>query len=277
VINLCSACGCSTGSVRGNNEDNFLFCGQYLEPDNNGLKSVLTYSRPLKESVCFAVFDGMGGEENGEDASYTAALALNEYLGTNSGGAPPGELLDAACHKMNENVCRKSSRLASGRMGSTAAILYFTPDDGGKFCACNLGDSRILLLRGDDLFQLSRDHTEQLTADGMQTGRRKPRLTSYLGVFPDETELVPYITGTGVVAGDQYLICSDGLTDMLTPKEIHKIMSCAASAAECVELLISAALSHGGRDNVTVIICRAEDAPKGGKLLGLLGHGGKSC
>ena len=71
-----AACGCHVGKVRRNNEDNFYFDGKCLEVENEGLKHPVCLEEPLKNGVCLAVFDGMGGENFGEYASHVAAREL---------------------------------------------------------------------------------------------------------------------------------------------------------------------------------------------------------
>ena len=68
-----AACGCNTGKIRENNEDNFYFDGKCLELDNPGLRNTVCFSAALKNGLCLSVFDGMGGENYGEVASFTAA------------------------------------------------------------------------------------------------------------------------------------------------------------------------------------------------------------
>lgn len=75
---ISAACGCHTGRRRKNNEDNFFFAGRYMASDNNGLGSILEKSFSLKKDRFFAVFDGMGGGEYGEIASYIAAKASRQ-------------------------------------------------------------------------------------------------------------------------------------------------------------------------------------------------------
>lgn len=75
-----AACGCHTGRRRKNNEDNFFFAGRYMASDNDGLGSILEKNFSLKKDRFFAVFDGMGGGEYGEIASYIAAKATEQYL-----------------------------------------------------------------------------------------------------------------------------------------------------------------------------------------------------
>ena len=73
---ITAACACHTGFRRHNNEDNFYFAGKCLPKENDGLGEILTCAVPLDQPVCFGVFDGMGGEANGEEAAHLAALAM---------------------------------------------------------------------------------------------------------------------------------------------------------------------------------------------------------
>mgnify|MGYP003314434280 FL=1 len=71
-----AACGCNIGKLRRNNEDNFFFDGKCLELENQGLRNTACFSDALKNGLCLAVFDGMGGENFGEVASFTAARQM---------------------------------------------------------------------------------------------------------------------------------------------------------------------------------------------------------
>ena len=80
-------------------------------------------------------------------------------------------------------------------------------------------------------------------------------MNQYLGLEPDEVEIEPHITKEKLMPEDRYLLCSDGLTDMLTNHKILNIMIENRNAEVCVGRLIQEALEHGGRDNITVIVC----------------------
>lgn len=254
-LHLYYACGCSIGRVRMNNEDNFLFDGRCMEAENRGLRKPIFNDRPMSgDPLCLAVFDGMGGEEYGEYASFTAAESLKESLQHLSDYVIPEKtFLSKSCQTMNLAVFRKAQALGASHMGTTAAILLFCGHD---VYACNLGDSKAFRLRGGEFMQLTQDHTdaEYLRQRGI---KRKPLLMQYLGIDPEEMQIEPYIAKGNVQRGDQYLICSDGLTDMLSNLEICNIMSTTLSAEACVDELIKEALKRGGKDNVTAIVCRA--------------------
>lgn len=247
---LDAACLCNTGKVRKNNEDNFFFDGRCMEADNNGLKHPVTMTKTLRRELCIAIFDGMGGENFGEVASFVAAdcmqyttRKLKDYF------IPERKFLNSMCMKINDAVVAKQQELCTERMGSTMVALYFSH---GYVYVCNLGDSRAYRLRDGEFLQLSVDHLEKREG---QT-RKKAPLTQHLGISPENFLIEPYIAKGELKHGDQYLLCSDGLTDMLTNFEINEILSNTTSAEECVKRLIDSALEKGGKDNVTAIACR---------------------
>ena len=247
---LDAACLCNTGKVRKNNEDNFFFDGRCLEAENDGLKHPVTMTKTLWREVCVAIFDGMGGENFGECASFAAAdcmqnmtRKLKDYF------IPERKFLNRMCLTINEAVVAKQQELCTERMGSTMVALYFSH---GYVYVCNLGDSRAYRLRDGEFLQLSEDHVEKREGQA----RKKAPLTQHLGINPEEFLIEPYIAKGELEHGDQYLLCSDGLTDMLTNLEIDEIMCDSPSAEECAQKLVEAALEKGGRDNVTVIVCR---------------------
>ena len=247
------ACACHTGKIRSNNEDNLYFDGKILEEIHSGLGKGIAKSILLSESSAFAVFDGMGGEESGEKASYEAAARFAEVLKDKQDFlVRPRDLLNDVCLQMNGAVLQASEKLPFGRMGSTVVSLLFSRDE---VHVCNLGDSRAFRLRDKELMQLTQDHVEMLPAyaDGQ---KRKPALSQYLGVRPEELTLEPYIAKGELRSGDQYLLCSDGLTDMVRNVEICSILEREDNTLDCVDALVRAALQGGGKDNITVILCR---------------------
>lgn len=254
IYKLEAACGCNTGKIRANNEDNFYFNGRCLREDNNGLKRAAYVEQILKPGFCAAVFDGMGGENFGEAASFAAANAmrntertLSQYL------IPERQYLNELCFKINEEVVRAARERRTYRMGSTMVALYFSL----RFVyVCNLGDSRAYRLRGNELMQLSQDHVEKIQMFDRAGNPKKAPLTQHLGIDPEEMLIEPYIAKGRIQSGDQYLLCSDGLTDMLSNLEIYEIMKSYSNADECVDALIQAALDAGGKDNITVILCK---------------------
>ena len=245
-----SACGCTTGKVRKNNEDNFYYYGKCLEANNNGLKNPVSFEECLKRGILLAVFDGMGGENFGEVASYAAARQLQQTERVFSDFfIPEKQYLERLTEQLNIAVVNAKKEMLTERMGSTMVSLYFA----GKYVyVCNVGDSRAYRLRDGEFLQLSVDHIEKRPG---REGKKAP-LTQHLGIEPEYLQIEPFIAKGKVERGDRYLLCSDGLTDMLTNFEICDIMLQSEDVESCVNNLIHAALEHGGRDNITAIVCR---------------------
>ena len=242
-------CISHTGHVRQNNQDNLLCQGRYLEAVNGGTPEPLSGTASAAASPLFGVFDGMGGEAEGETAAWLAARS--------AAGHRPGknavEDLRRLCRDANREVCRYADDHGITTMGTTAAILRF---EAGGVYACNLGDSRIFLLRDGALEQISQDQVMPAP------GARKPPLLQFLGIPETEMELSPYITVQQPRLGDRYLACSDGLTDMLGEPGIRGILA-GAPVAQAADRLVREALAAGGRDNVTVLLCEIQ-APAAG-------------
>ena len=245
-----AACCCHVGKVRKNNEDNFYFDGNYLDVENDGLKVPAYVKTAVKRGLSYAVFDGMGGENFGEIASYAAARtmqqakrSLGEYLISEK------EYLNRLSMRLNDAVLQAKREQCTDRMGTTLVALDFC---GKSVYVCNVGDSRAYQLRNGEFLQLSQDHVEH--RPGKE--HRKAPLTQHLGIDPEDLMIEPHIVKGALKAGDQYLLCSDGLTDMLTDLEISCLMSDAVDTETCVSSLVQAALDKGGRDNITAIVCR---------------------
>lgn len=247
---LDAACLCHTGRLRKNNEDNFYFNGRCLEAEHSGLRQPEVMAAPLTKEICLALFDGMGGESYGELASFAAASRLQTYSRKLSDYfIPARKFLKDLSRELNGAVVEQKASLHTEHMGSTMAACFFTRTD---VYICNVGDSRAYRLREGEFLQLSKDHVERLP----EGSRGKAPLTQYLGLDPEELRLEPYIAKGDLRHGDMYLLCSDGLTDMLSNLEIADILHRAESMEHCVQELVDQALEHGGRDNVTVIACR---------------------
>ena len=247
---LDAACLCKTGKVRRNNEDNFFLDGRCLDIENNGLEHPVITQKPLRYEQWAAIFDGMGGENFGEYASYAAADCMRHITEKKKEFFIPRlKLLNNVCKQINEAVVAKQQEFCTDHMGSTMVALYFFR---GYAYVCNLGDSRAYHLRNNNFLQVSVDDTEKLAANT----KKKPPMTQHLGINPEDCIIEPHIAKEKIMRGDQYLLCSDGLTDMLSDSEINEIMVSTETSDICVRKLIDAALEKGGRDNVTAIVCR---------------------
>lgn len=243
------------GKVRKTNQDNFLINGEILSPDKpneHSSSGVLdTEHWPL-----VGVFDGMGGEERGETASLIAAETAKEFrIGDNAVVS-----LLSLCQKANRKICAFAQENGIRAMGTTAAMLAF----GAKSVTlCNIGDSKVFLFADGELEQISEDHY----AIGIPGA--KPPLSQNLGIPEKEMMIEPYEAVGEYHDTDLYLICSDGLTDMVKTERITEILK-HAPFEKIVDQLMEEAMKQGGEDNTTIIVCRVE-AKKKGFLHGLFG------
>ncbi len=246
-----AACVSDKGRMRSNHEDNFFFGGQYLQQKNDGLSTSLVLRQQLRDtsSVVFAVFDGMGGENYGEIAAFSAAEKIKKILDNEPNIVADEGFLKDLAFRLNEAVVSKQDELFTDRMGTTMVVMSVMQN---RIFVCNVGDSRAYRLRGKEFLQLSEDHISPRERNTLQ----KSPLLQYLGLDPEEVCIVPHIEVKLLQAGDMFLLCSDGLTDMLSNLEIEEIMESADTVKTCADQLLDASLEKGGQDNITVIVSR---------------------
>lgn len=245
---------CSRGKVRVNNEDNFWCCGEMLPAQNQGLEGVCTGSRSQGSGPVLAVFDGMGGESQGEMAAYLASGEFGNYYKKNRRNLKkdPEGFLKNACQHMNDAVCGYGRQNRIRSMGTTMAMLAFGKE---AAYACNLGDSRIYQMDDGRLLQVSTDHVLGSYMFG------KAPLIQYLGMQEDNMVPEPSVARLEYRKGIRYLLCSDGLTDMLTDREIGETLSGEKKIEEIVGELADKVLRKGARDNTTIILCEMQEHP----------------
>ena len=246
---------CHIGKIRNNNEDNFWCCGDSLEAQNQGMSHIRSGYMKQSEYPLLAVFDGMGGESCGEMAAFLAAEACGEHFKTAKDGIrnDPEEFLNEICESMNQAICDYGRTNKINSMGTTAALLAFAED---AVYSCNLGDSRIYKSDREKFYQISQDHVLGRSLFG------KAPLTQYLGMEEENLQLEPSISRQEIKIGDRFLLCSDGITDMLSDGEIADILSRDIPVAKTVEILVDRALKKGGRDNITVVLCEIMQQPR---------------
>ena len=236
------SCISHIGKLRSINQDN-LFCdGKYFRPDDAASIVPLSGSLPCSQPFLIGVFDGMGGEERGELASWIAAKCAAETAVSTQ----PLDDLKQYCKIANAQICDYAAENGISAMGTTAAILAFT---GKEITLCNIGDTKIFRFASQKLEQISVDHYA-FAAHG-----RKPPLSQNLGIPASELVIDPYFAKGPCHNGDVYLICSDGLTDMVSEEAIAQLL-CETAFDAAAEKLLATALQNGGKDNVTVILCR---------------------
>lgn len=239
------------GNVRKNNEDNYLFFNKIVDDMQDQLSD---HQKSDITDVClFGVFDGMGGHEFGERASYmTADFAKNFKLDA----ALLEEGLKQICLQANLLVCQEMRQLRQ-RIGTTASMLAFYNH---QVVVCNIGDTPIYRLRNGELTQLHEEHTERKMYEriyGYADPKKKYRLTQNIGVFEEEMLIQPYVNTMVIEPNDIYLICSDGLTDMVSLEDIKETLSQKDKKTK-LEKLQTSALEAGGRDNITMLLVHVQ-------------------
>lgn len=260
------------GHVRESNEDHYLAIRvtRSLETLLTNLKEGILAKSFDETAYGLLVADGMGGMSGGEVASSAALLKLMELV-----IQTPDWIL-----KMNqrENADRVLRRMTSRfrqidealreqgesdpslhGMGTTLTVAKSL---GADLFIGHIGDSRAYLLRGKRLHQLTRDHTlaQALIETGIagpdDTVTRAMRhvLTAALGTTGEPTD--PEVQRLHLTDGDQLLLCTDGLSEMVTDEGIASELTEANSSAVACQGLINLALAGGGKDNITVVLAR---------------------
>jgi serine/threonine protein phosphatase PrpC len=225
-----------TGRARADNEDS-------------------AYARP----PLYVVADGMGGAQAGEVAS---ALAVEEFRGglIAQGTAEQrlSERVQAANWRIYETAHRK---LEHEGMGTTLTAVYL---DESNLAVAHVGDSRAYIFRDSELVRLTHDHSlvEELIRRGKLTPEQaaahpqRSIITRALGIEPEvEVDTWTY----PMRAGDVVLLCSDGLTSMISEPQIASVLAAEPDLERAGDRLITEANEAGGRDNITVVLFRLED------------------
>lgn len=212
----------------------------------------------------FIVADGMGGHVAGEIASKLAVKTVNGYIQEHVGKDNLELLLKQAIIQANTSIYQMAlSKEDFSGMGTTVTAVYI---DGKKLHWGHVGDSRIYLLRNGEFRQITNDHSlvwelvqsGSITREDAQNHPKRNILTRAVGT----SCLINVDTGTlSLEAGDVVLMCTDGLTNMVSEEEICKLMQrkdCDPSSI--VEQLVMQAKNAGGFDNITTILLKEEDA-----------------
>ncbi len=218
------------GLVREHNEDSFLL------------------RTPL-----FAVCDGMGGHAAGEVASSIAVKVIGEEAPNTADDV----LLGAAIEAANQAVIEAPQKgIGKPGMGSTASAIFI---EGNQMAVAHVGDSRIYLLHHGTLVRVTHDHSYveelvdsgQITADEARNHPSRSVVTRALGSDP---EMYADHFTLEVSDGDRIILCSDGLSSMILDDEIESIAVSNITPQNAADSLVSAALTAGGADNITVIV-----------------------
>ena len=240
AVGLHHATGASThqGQVRDHNEDGWFAC---------------------EEQGLWAVADGMGGHENGEWASAVVVAALGK-LRLDSEFEDCCTQISAAIYDANAEIYREAS--AGGRQMGTTAVVLFVRDR--RFAVLWVGDSRAYLLRGGELHQISKDHTQvQEMVDLGLLSEADARAHPMRHVLARAVEVTANVEVDVIVdqvePGDTFLLASDGLHCCVADDAIARML--AGSLLDAVACdLVNESLDQGAPDNVTVVAVRFREA-----------------
>ena len=218
----------------------------------------------LEDHHLFVIADGMGRHAAGEVASALCVEAITEaFRGEPPPGSIPPHTLPRRAARLRASILKANARiLASAQeneayagMGTTVVSAYFSPNNQRVYIA-HVGDSRCYRLRGDQLVQLTQDHT--LGAVGV-TGKSSNVLSRAVGI---EENVEVDVAIESPLPGDIYLLCSDGLSRMVTDDVIHATLKDGKDLEDVMRVLIDKANQQGGRDNITTILVRVDDASR---------------
>jgi len=214
-----------------------------------------------------AIADGMGGHAAGEVASAVAISAIapldEQHL---TDGADMLDALAAAVAAARNTLHDMSlSDPAVEGMGTTLTALLWA---GAHVAVCHIGDSRAYLLRDGDLYQITRDHTliQSLVDEGRLSpaaAANHPQRSLIMRALQGSTDADPDLAMHEALLGDRYLLCSDGLTDVVADEAVHEVLSTVPDADQAVNELIALAIRNGGPDNITCIVADVVDAAAG--------------
>jgi serine/threonine protein phosphatase PrpC len=215
----------------------------------------------LEDHHLFVIADGMGRHAAGEVASRLCVEAITDAFRTSKFG-PPGEpALPRRAGRLRGSILLANERILTAAaenedyagMGTTVVAAYFSPNN-QRVCIAHVGDSRCYRLRGGSLEQLTTDHT--LGAAGIR-GKTEGVLSRALGIEPNVEVDVKLESPR---PGDTYLLCSDGLSRMVGADAIESTLVGTPDLEQAMKTLTDLANRGGGRDNITIILVRVDDA-----------------
>lgn len=245
-LSLQSAILTHVGMRRMRNEDCIAIGGSTL---NTPMTEPRLVVQDLSSMRACIVADGMGGHPAGDVASRFVADHLLMSL---DDAVRDEDALDAALIDANRSLFAEMDRVpALYGMGTTVAGIVVHREG---ILAFNVGDSRVYRIDAGKVVQLSVDHTMELGGVA-RVGNKPPRVLSQcLGGFLSGQEIEPHIARLPMDAGAEFLICSDGLHDMLTDRDIEGCIS--SDLCLSVQTLFEAAMREGGVDNISIIQAR---------------------
>lgn len=249
-MKFCMTADSEVGCVRDNNEDMILVNKQFIR---NGHCKVEINTQATDRFI-IALADGMGGHNSGEVASQDVLQNLEFYYHDLPSGLSPGdfnEMIFEWLESINNIIDSKGHSQPKFRdMGTTlVAMAYY----GGEYYWMNCGDSRLYQLNGGVLTQISTDHS---LSNLIGSSEHSNIITNCIGggCKTSYLDMVKF-PKSNIQPGNTFMLCSDGLNDMLTDQEIEQLLADGADATA----LCQAAIKAGGYDNVSVCVINIED------------------
>ena len=223
---------------------------------DTGRRREINQDAMLADYPLFIVADGMGGHIGGEIASASVIGRLGPLASTRDVNP---KTIETALSRAVKDIIAHPETTDEGT-GTTVTGVYLDVSQAEPhWVSLNIGDSRVYLLRDDNLVQITVDHSvvQELIASGKLSPEEAENhpygnvITRAVG--PSEGVRPDYVR-LDVVDGDRFVICSDGLTKELTDYGIKHFLDAHADPAEAIEAMLDAALENGGRDNVTIVL-----------------------
>jgi len=229
-----------------------------------------------KPSILAVVADGIGGHRAGEVAAEIVVNTIRQHV-ADSTGEDPLAILQAGFTKANQTVfARANKNIDQMGMGSTCVCAWIIDD---QLFAASVGDSRLYLLRGKRILQLTTDHTwiqeaiqlKIITPEGARNHPNAHVIRRYLGsksytqpdfrlrLLPNESDEESQAhQGMRLLPGDKILLCSDGLTDLVAAHEIRHTLN-TFERQKALSQLVGLANQRGGHDNITAVLLEMPD------------------
>lgn len=231
---LCS----DVGRVRCENQD-CIFISEGDTRIYNKFNHIEHHDRIITDSpLIVAVFDGMGGEQEGATASYITAWATSEFV-----DRKPNVSLKRICMTANRYLCDYMNKNGIKSMGTTAVMVKINDE---KAFVCDIGDSSVFKISSKGIKDLSVKHTMNVNGNGGKI------LTQHIGIPETEMQIEPHSVAVKVKEGDVFLLCSDGLTDVITPEEINEAVN-KYDIADVSKELVALAMKKRSKDNISVV------------------------
>lgn len=208
----------------------------------------------------YVLADGMGGHPAGNVASKTAVVALIKHIAGKGTRDRPAKLRESILVANRAVLSLAETDPSMHGMGTTVCVVWLSQ---ARAYIAHIGDSRIYVMRDGQIHQVTRDHTVvreliergELSEDSIEAQRMGHILTQAVGLDPN---VEPDLGMIPPQAGDVFLMCSDGLSDIVDDSAMADILKETPDLDEAAKRLVQAALDAGGHDNITVLLVRVD-------------------